>query len=602
MVDGKSPEWLPPGFSEKFKYKDGKKIKYYQNAATGVKYHSKKDVLNCAKSENTLSTPQTTNQDENGISSNNKVDAILATTNGSAEGLPNGWKIEERRRKSSSGSYKVYTDLSTGNKYYSKAAVSRYLSSVDQNKLDDVDETVTNISPKQPVSTTNVGPTPENKDISPKPVSATNVGPTSDNKDISPEPLSMTNVGPASEKKRKGSAYKTVACETVAADDLPPGWIKEIVTSKFGNKIRKDPYYTDPVSGYVFRSKLDVERYLTTNNINSCACRPKKKDEFDDRKFIENEIPSSNPANGNPPEHKTGLVLGGELNGEEGSASVKTRAESDAKISKGTQVGEEDSTTTKNRAESDAKISKETQENEVTTVNEPKKLKKRRNFSSPPSRTSKRLAKCKPESNSVPSERSGRSSTSEIPILPLEPSADVVEANEPKVEALKGAETRQEIKPMNAVVNERAPPKEVPAIIQEEQIIIGEGANNKSQESQLLYDFGDSWSDPLEFALKTLRGDIPIEDTLAFAGGFGFQNNVNFNTTTNNNNQANGGVRSSSQSDAAPVFFQDEFAPRSESSSKQNGAAAADQLPGNSNSFFAQGNVVKRDWPAKFNP
>ncbi|KAL7111654.1 hypothetical protein ACP275_05G103000 [Erythranthe tilingii] len=601
MVDGKSPEWLPPGFSEKFKYKDGRKIKYYQNAATGEKYHSKKDVLNCAAAENTLSTPQTTNRDEIGLSSNIKVDAILATTNGSAEGLPNGWKIEERRRKSSSGSYKVYTDLSTGNKYYSKAAVSRYLSSVDQNKLDDVDETVTNISPKQPVSTTNVGPTPENKDISPKPVSATNVGPTSDNKDISPEPVSLTNVGPVSEKKRKGSAYKTVACETVAADDLPPGWIKEIITSKFGNKIRKDPYYTDPVSGYVFRSKLDVERYLKTNDINSCACRPKRKDEFDDRKFIENEIPSSNPANGNPPEHKTELVIGGELNVEEGSTSIKTRAESDAKISKETQVGEEGSTTTKNRAESDAKISKETQENKVTTVNEPKKSKKRRNLSSPPSRTSKRLAKSKPEFNSVQNEHSGRSSTSEIPILPLEPSADRVEANAPKVEALKGAETRQEIKPINTVVNEKAPSKEVPAIIQEEQIIIGEGSNNKSQESQLLYDFGASWSDPLEFALKTLRGDIPIEDTLAFAGGFGFQNNVNFNN--NNNNQANGGVRSSSQLDAAPVFFQDKFAPRSESSSKQNGAAAAvDQLPGNSTSFFAQGNVVKRDWPAKFNP
>lgn len=34
-------------------------------------------------------------------------------------------------------------------------------------------------------------------------------------------------------------------------------------------------FYTDPVSGYVFRSKKDVMRYLETGDINQCACRPK---------------------------------------------------------------------------------------------------------------------------------------------------------------------------------------------------------------------------------------------------------------------------------------------------------------------------------------
>lgn len=37
-------------------------------------------------------------------------------------------------------------------------------------------------------------------------------------------------------------------------------------------------YYTDPVSGYIFRSKLDALRYLDTGDINLCAIRPRKKD------------------------------------------------------------------------------------------------------------------------------------------------------------------------------------------------------------------------------------------------------------------------------------------------------------------------------------
>lgn len=52
-------------------------------------------------------------------------------------------------------------------------------------------------------------------------------------------------------------------------------------------------FYTDPVSGYAFRSRLDALRYLKTNDIGSCAIKPKKRDELGDLELIKNEIPVS---------------------------------------------------------------------------------------------------------------------------------------------------------------------------------------------------------------------------------------------------------------------------------------------------------------------
>ncbi|KAF3335273.1 Methyl-CpG-binding domain-containing protein 13 [Carex littledalei] len=65
---------------------------------------------------------------------------------------------------------------------------------------------------------------------------------------------------------------------TYAPENLPDGWIKEMkyrhnyATSK--NGIRKDPYYTDPESGIVFRSVKEVERYLQTGEVPKQARKP----------------------------------------------------------------------------------------------------------------------------------------------------------------------------------------------------------------------------------------------------------------------------------------------------------------------------------------
>ncbi|KAL6536430.1 hypothetical protein OROGR_013002 [Orobanche gracilis] len=144
-------------------------------------------------------------------------------------------------------------------------------------------------------------------------------------------------------------------------------------------------------------------------------------------------------------------------------------------------------------------------------------------------------------------------------------------------------------------------PKDNPIIPHEQKD--GNASENK-QESQLCFDFGDSWSDPLEFALRTLKGEIPIDDTLTFQGCF------NENLSIPYNNQLDRCIRPF-QSDI-PNIFQNEVAPNSGASKQQH------PLPASSSSFSAFGNIGfpdfhgfigqsstnagKKDSQTKFNP
>ncbi|XP_031269363.1 methyl-CpG-binding domain-containing protein 13 isoform X1 [Pistacia vera] len=76
---------------------------------------------------------------------------------------------------------------------------------------------------------------------------------------------------------RKNGRKDKVYIEKVEAEGLPPGWIKEIRVTKTANKVRKDPVYIDPVSGYFFRSMRDASRYLETGKIGRLAYKPKDK-------------------------------------------------------------------------------------------------------------------------------------------------------------------------------------------------------------------------------------------------------------------------------------------------------------------------------------
>ncbi|CAI9759400.1 unnamed protein product [Fraxinus pennsylvanica] len=134
MVDGNLPEWLPPGFAQKIKYRYGRKIKFYYNSATGTKYYSKRDVLRCAGRENVChDTPQATSIEDNKLS-DDKTGSIEPKTTDSPEWLPPGWITEERTRKSGSlmgKTYMVYIEPSTGRRFYTKPAVTKYLKTVN---------------------------------------------------------------------------------------------------------------------------------------------------------------------------------------------------------------------------------------------------------------------------------------------------------------------------------------------------------------------------------------------------------------------------------------------------------------------------------------
>ncbi|GER30371.1 methyl-CPG-binding domain protein 13 [Striga asiatica] len=629
MVVGKSPEWLPSGFTEKVKYRNGRRIKYYYNDAMGTKYYSKKDVLSCAKAGNGLIgtlQSQTSNDNDKGIFSSGKVEAELDTTDDSPKWLPNGWTVEKktRERGSTKGSmYKVYTDVSTGSRFYSRAAVTRYLNSLDhavpktiQNKCDSVD--VTSSSKSQPcTSMTNTDDIPEEKKES---ITMTNKVDESltntddiqekedDNSsktlDIVDKPSAlvsqlMTSPSHTLGKKKKCSSFIPVATERIAADDLPPGWIKEIVTSKSGSKIRKDPYYIDPVNGYAFRSKPDALRYVSTNDIRNCAIKPKKR-ESSELNLIKNGVQSSIPAHDKLSEQTRQPLVCGESNRYGESSDIKPPLNSETKLSKQTIINNDDSAGEANCLEPENKAPENEPEQQPPKSETKQKTEKKppSNSKNPkkrkdpifPSRASKRLSgTVLPETplNSVLNERSLKaaakrrpSTTEEANISPKSP-AKVVVVPPPPENELSGKKTPEETQPPNFGTEN---PANNASIGPEEQT-----GNNNTLESQLCFDFGDSWSDPLEFALKTLKGEISIDDTLAaFPGCFNENLNVPCNNNNyNNNNQLDGilGPQQSHQLDLPDIFGNDENAPGCGSSGKESGP---DPLQGNSSDL---GNV-----------
>ncbi|KAJ1410133.1 Methyl-CpG DNA-binding, partial [Sesbania bispinosa] len=72
-----------------------------------------------------------------------------------------------------------------------------------------------------------------------------------------------------------------VVVEKGIAEGLPPGWMRKTRITTKGDTVRRDSYYIDPVSGYVFRSIKEVDRYLESGVIRRNAFKPKVKDSSD---------------------------------------------------------------------------------------------------------------------------------------------------------------------------------------------------------------------------------------------------------------------------------------------------------------------------------
>ncbi|XP_058078115.1 methyl-CpG-binding domain-containing protein 13 isoform X2 [Magnolia sinica] len=215
--------------------------------------------------------------------------------------LPAGWIIEIKTRKNGSQAgkcYKCYIDLLTGRKFYSKEAVSRYLKSrkldseksgprkqrkinceasksKNKRKLDS--ETYKSKNLRKLGSETSK---PKNKrklnseTSKPKKKRKLN-GETS--KPKKKRKLDGETSGPKNKKTYTPCPDNVASQNESWPDCLPPGWTKEIkYRNRIGAGFRRDMYYTDPVTGFIFRSKVDVLRYLETGELGKDA-KPKKQ-------------------------------------------------------------------------------------------------------------------------------------------------------------------------------------------------------------------------------------------------------------------------------------------------------------------------------------
>ncbi|XP_037483249.1 uncharacterized protein LOC119362154 isoform X2 [Triticum dicoccoides] len=130
--------------------------------------------------------------------------------------LPDGWVVEVRAGTMRDKMYKFYVHLPTGMRFFSKEDVLRY---VNEGKISECDV-------KGLCDT----------------ISEDNI-------------LAQVEFNP---------------------DGLPKGWVKELVFRKCNDGIRKDPYYTDPVSHLLFRTLKSVISYLQTGVISRHAYLPRR--------------------------------------------------------------------------------------------------------------------------------------------------------------------------------------------------------------------------------------------------------------------------------------------------------------------------------------
>ncbi|XP_058225789.1 uncharacterized protein LOC131334672 isoform X2 [Rhododendron vialii] len=216
-VAGMSPDWLPAGWTEHVKDNNGRKVKCYVDPLTGRKFYSKPQVSEYLK----------TVKPNGSASQQNKNADACELTGGKTTLKPTGSQFRTRSSKQIDMGFSI--------------------ESAEKLKMDEL-----------------------------------NGGKTSLKEEKSHNDKTLKQTSCKSERKQTAKVYSTnkVAIESVTPDGLPPGWRKEIKIQKKANGTRKDTYYTDPVSGYVFFSQPDALRYLKTGDVKSCSMKPKKRDEL----------------------------------------------------------------------------------------------------------------------------------------------------------------------------------------------------------------------------------------------------------------------------------------------------------------------------------
>ncbi|KAL7165319.1 hypothetical protein ACSBR2_041085 [Camellia fascicularis] len=528
MVAGKSMDCLPPGWTEHVEVKNGRKLKYYSNMETGKKFYSKQEIIRYLETGNPCRGQLQQKSKHNNRCSKSKPMPLATETNEIPEWLPPGWIMELKTRNRGpriGRTYKCYIDPLTGSKFYSKPEVSEYLRTAKRNSR-----------------------TSQQKKMEIGPVNNPNMDELTGGKtsltleDSQMKTLKGTSL--ASEQKQIVSSkqsVKKVVIERVAPDGLPPGWIKEIKIEKKGNGIRKDSYYTDPVSGYAFLSVKDALRYLETGDLNRCAIKPKKRDELE---FLNEEtsVPSA-PSMQDLGHHTTrrqlfsGLGVSADAtitsalateilvgkhsldNATEESVEMKKSNDPISSLppkSKGSQRkrGERAcaengtvSTPLTEMARKEKLAENDMGENRNTKVQIDYSKSKNKTVNSR-FRSSKRLAGLKPEVavNLALSEQVLRAAARKSGESEAKPSPP---------------DNLSHSFPSNVELSNRSKMPLEDQIVPDNQSVKQETdkKDEENTESQLLSPFGDSWSDPsLDFVVKTLTGSILSKENLAIQG------------------------------------------------------------------------------------
>ncbi|KAH6783919.1 methyl-CPG-binding domain protein 13 [Perilla frutescens var. hirtella] len=78
-------------------------------------------------------------------------------------------------------------------------------------------------------------------------------------------------------KSSNSKETNKINIKKTVAEQLPPGWIKEIKIKKNKGKTRRDLYYIDPVNGKQFRSMPEVFRYLKSKDSGEAEPKPDDK-------------------------------------------------------------------------------------------------------------------------------------------------------------------------------------------------------------------------------------------------------------------------------------------------------------------------------------
>ncbi|CAM8893772.1 unnamed protein product [Rhodiola kirilowii] len=240
------------------------------------------------------------------------------------EWLPLGWTVKYKVR-SDGRRDKFYFSPSGESQFNSKVGVCRHLG-LDPKTID------RSAQPKTPCVQSNSSAVDPN--LSPEASTVKTAKKTN-----SPCLKPVARSTPSAKKQNRSrdsdsdSSLQKVSFERVPAEGLPPGWIKEIKIQKIRGKIRRDPYYTDPISGYVFRSLKDSLRYIETGEPGRLAFKPKSPDVAEAVKLVGNKrklqlVDSpAGKSNESPTDEKAGPIRKCGKKGQHGAGSSKMKKE-----------------------------------------------------------------------------------------------------------------------------------------------------------------------------------------------------------------------------------------------------------------------------------